>query len=208
MKTNRIKVKYHYFPVFISVFALASLVFITGCDTDDPIKEDVPESITKATLTFSAPGEQPIEATATDPDGEGVQDLEVDGPINLDANKSYQMTITLINGLANPSDPAYDVTAEVEEESDEHMFFFSWTNNVFNDPTGNGNIDNRNDDVNYEDSDANALPLGLETFWTTAGVSSGNFRLVLKHQPEQKSATSSSSTGETDLDLTFAIAIQ
>jgi hypothetical protein len=118
------------------------------------------------------------------------------------------MTITLINGLANPSDPAYDVTAEVEEEGDEHMFFFSWTNNVFSDPTGNGNIDNRNDDVNYEDSDANSFPLGLETSWTTAGVSSGNFRVMLKHQPEQKSATSSSNTGETDLDVTFTVAVQ
>ena len=117
------------------------------------------------------------------------------------------MTITLVNGLANASDPAYDVTAEVEEEGDEHMFFFSWTNNVFNDPTGNGNIDNRNDDVNYEDEDANGLPLGLETFWTTASTSSGNFRVVLKHQPELKSATSDSNTGETDLDITFVINI-
>jgi len=208
MKTNRIKIQYHHIAVLVSVFSLTSLVFITGCDTDDPIREDVPELITKATLTFSAPGEQPVEATATDPDGEGVQDLEVDGPINLDPNKSYQMTITLVNGLALTSDPAYDVTTEVEEESDEHMFFFSWTNNVFSDPAGNGNIDNRNDDVNYEDSDVNGLPLGLETFWTTAGPSSGNFRVVLKHQPEQKSASSDSNTGETDLDLTFAISIE
>ncbi len=208
MKTNLIKIQYQYIAFFVSVFALTSLVFITGCDTDDPIKEDVPELITKATLTFSAAGEQPIVATATDPDGEGVQDLEVDGPINLNANKSYLLTITLINGLANPSDPAYDVTAEVEEEGDEHMFFFSWTNNVFNDPAGNGNMDNRSDDVNYEDEDANGLPLGLETFWTTAGASSGNVRVVLKHQPEQKSATSDSNAGETDMDVTFPIAIQ
>src|SRR5688572_29913052 len=114
MKINLIKIQYQHIAVFVSVFALTSLVFITGCDTDDPIKEDVPELITKATLTFTASGEQPIVATATDPDGEGVQDLAVDGPIYLGANKSYLLTITLINGLASVSDPAHDVTAEVE----------------------------------------------------------------------------------------------
>ena len=40
--------------------------------------------ITKATLTFPATGRTTdVKATATDPDGEGVKDLEVDGPINL-----------------------------------------------------------------------------------------------------------------------------
>lgn len=189
--------------------AIMSMGLLTSCDTDDPIKEDTPELITKATLTFTpTDGGSPVVVNATDPDGEGVQDIIVDGPISLGAAKSYTLTITLINGLAQPSDPAYNVTEEVEEESDEHMFFFSWTNNVFNDPTGNGNVDNRNDDVNYEDEDDNGLPLGLETFWTTAAASSGEFQVILKHQPELKNASSTSSTGETDLDLEFTINIQ
>ncbi len=146
--------------------------------------------------------------TATDPDGEGVQDIQIDGPIDLEANKSYTLRVTLINGLAQPSDAEYNVTEEVEEEADEHMFFFSWTNDVFSDPTGDGNIDSRTDIVNYEDDDVNGLPLGLETSWATDGVSSGNFRVILKHQPDLKSETSGSSIGETDLDITFSINIQ
>jgi hypothetical protein len=145
---------------------------------------------------------------ASDPDGDGVQNIAPDGPINLAAAKTYILTIQLINELADPGDAEYNLTAEVEEEGDEHMFFFSWTNNVFNDPTGNGNIDNRSDDVNYEDDDVNGLPLGLETFWTTAGVSSGKFQILLKHQPDLKSASSTSSTGETDLDIEFTINVQ
>jgi hypothetical protein len=62
--------------------------------------------------------------------------------------------------------------------------------------------------VNYEDTDANGLPLGLETFWTTAGVSSGTFRVMLKHQPGSKNASSASSVGETDLDILFVIQVQ
>jgi hypothetical protein len=192
-----------------AILVLVTLSFLSGCDTDDPAKEDTPELITKATLTFTpSGGGATVEASATDPDGEGVQDIQVDGPIHLAANKSYTLTIALINELAKPSDPAYNITEEVEEEADEHMFFFAWTNNVFNDPTGNGNIDNRNDDVNYEDEDNNGLPLGLETFWTTASASSGTFTVLLKHQPELKTGSSTSSTGETDLDIEFSITIQ
>ena len=189
--------------------AIAVTGFLSGCNDDDPKKEDTPELITKATLTFTpSAGGSAVVVTATDPDGEGVQDITVDGPINLGASKSYTLTIALINELAQPSEPGYNVTEEVEEESDEHMLFFAWTNNVFNDPSGNGNIDNRSDDVNYEDQDTMALPLGLETFWTTAEASTGTFRVLLKHQPGLKTSTSTSSIGETDLDITFIINIQ
>ena len=186
----------------VLIIALA----ITSCEDDDPEKEDVPELITKATLRFTpaGPGTE-VTVTATDPDGEGVQDIVVDGPINLAAATSYTLSIELINELAEPTDEEYNITEEVEEEGDEHMFFFSWTNNVFSDPTGNGNLDNRADAVNYLDEDENELPLGLMTFWTSGAASSGSFNVVLKHQPDLKSDTSDANTGETDLDVTFTI---
>jgi hypothetical protein len=208
MKTNRL-MNSSALKLMGAALAIVSLGVMSGCDDDDPQKEDVPELITKASLTFTpSDGGSPVVVNATDPDGEGVQDIEVDGPINLSAATSYTLAIQLTNELADPADPEYNITEEVEEESDEHMFFFSWTNNVFNDPTGDGNIDNRNDDVNYEDEDDNGLPLGLETFWTTATATSGSFRVVLKHQPELKNENSTSSTGETDLDIHFTINIQ
>jgi len=190
------------------VIALPVLLLSFGCEVEDPVREDVPELITKVTLTFSPAVGDPVVVTATDPDGEGVQDVQVDGAINLEATKLYSLSLTLANGLVKPSDPEYDVTEEVAAEGDEHIFFFSWTNDVFSDPSGNGNIDNRADDVNYQDEDINGLPLGLETIWTAGAASSGEFRVVLKHQPDLKSATSESGIGETDLDLTFTVKIE
>jgi hypothetical protein len=190
--------------------ALMSVTLLSGCKDDDPKKEDTPELITKATLTFTPiGGGAPVVASATDPDGEGVQDIVVDGAINLAIDTDYTLTLTLINELAEPTDPAYDITAEVEEEGAEHMFFYSWTNNVFSNPTGNGNIDNRADGMNYNDSDENGLPVGLSTNWSSAtSTASGTFRVLLKHQPDLKSTTSDSNTGETDLDITFTLNIQ
>lgn len=201
---------YMNFPQLLAgMITVASMTFLAGCDTDDPEKEDTPEMITQVTLTFTpAAGGDPVIVTATDPDGEGLQDMVVDGPANLEANSTYTLTLALINELAQPADPAYNITEEVEEEGDEHMFFFSWTNQVFSDPEGDGNVDNRNDALNYEDEDENGLPVGLKTTWTTAGPSSGTLRILLKHQPGLKNETSTSSEGETDLDAEFSVQVQ
>lgn len=194
---------------FICLLLVAgSLLFLSGCKKDDPKPENIPEAITKATLSFTPAGGAPVIVTATDPDGDGPLPRTLSGPINLVKNVSYTLKITLINELAKPTDPEYDITAEVEEEADEHIFFFAWTNNTFSNPTGNGNVDNRSDAVNYVDRDTKGLPLGLETSWTTINATgSGTFQVMLKHQPDLKSATSKSTDGESDLDLTFNLTV-
>jgi hypothetical protein len=211
MKFISIQIPGHFVKTSFTMLLLAifSLSF-TACDSDDPQKEDVPEMITKVTLTFTpAGGGTPVVATAVDPDGVGVQSLTTSGPVSLNKGTSYTLELTLINELAKSTDPEYDITAEVEEEGEEHMFFYSWTNNVFSDPAGNGNVDNRADAVHYEDEDGNGLPIGLHTTWTSAAAAaSGKFQVILKHQPDLKSATSTVADGEDDLNITFDIQIK
>jgi hypothetical protein len=62
--------------------------------------------------------------------------------------------------------------------------------------------------LNYEDEDDSGLPVGLITSWTSNEISSGTFRIILKHQPDLKTTTSSSATGETDLDVEFDINVE
>jgi hypothetical protein len=188
---------------------LAGAITFIGCsDDDDPVKEDVPELITTVELTFTpVGGGTAVKATATDPDGEGTDELKADDPIALKTGTVYTLDLKLYNGLLPDTDEEYDVTKEVEEENDEHMFFFSWTADLFANPTGDGNIDNRENPVVYGDLDENGLPVGLTTTWATKEGSSSNgvFRVVLKHQPDLKSATSGYNTGETDVDVSFVI---
>lgn len=184
-------------------------LFVLSCDEDEPAKEDTPELITKVTLTFTPEGGgTPIEVTATDPDNIGSQDIVADGPISLKLNTTYSLAITLINGLADPTEEDYNITNEVLEEADEHMFFFAWTGG-FSNPEGDGNIDNRADIVRYEDVDEDGLPIGLTTTWTTttAVTTAKTFTILLKHQPGLKSATSTSQDGETDVNLEFDLEI-
>lgn len=195
-----------------NLYILIVLAIAAGaCGDNDPKKEDVPEMITRVTLTFTPTAGSPIVVTATDPDGEGVQDIKTDGAIELAKSTDYTLTIELTNSLADPNDEAYDVTHEVEEEGDEHMFFFGWTGNAFSEPEGDGNIDQRADAVDYSTSlDSGGLPLGLTTKWKSASITTegASFRVILKHQPELKSQTSKSTDGETDLDVTFDLTVE
>ncbi len=190
--------------------SLLTIALLSACGQDDPVKENVPELITRVTLTFSPATGSPVVASATDPDGEGVQPLVVDNPIALLSGQPYSLQLDLINTLLPSSDPGYSITDEVAEEGDEHLFFFAWTEGYFSSPTGNGNLDQRSDPISYADQDVNGLPLGLSTDWATGPPTSGTgtFRVVLKHQPGSKSATSRSTDGESDLDVTFPISIK
>jgi len=171
-------------------------------DPNAPPCENEEEVITDVILTFTPVGDgDVITATAQDPDGPGAMDLQVTGDINLLENTEYILTLELLNSIEGES-----ITEEIMEEDDEHMFFFAWTEGLFTDPMGDGNADNRDDAVNYNDFDENGLPVGLSTNWTTsAGIMNDTLRIVLKHQPGVKSATSTIDDGGTDVDLTWNV---
>ncbi|MCU0419375.1 MAG: hypothetical protein MUC38_06925 [Cyclobacteriaceae bacterium] len=205
------------FNRFLSVFCVGALVVFSACEDDDPTPENVPEVITRAELTFTAIDNSSAPAvvvTATDADGIGsAEELEADGPINLRANVTYALSIKLYNDLFDAGEEGYDVTEEVDEEDEEHWFFFGFTSGVFSNPTGNGNIISasfpNNGTVRYADEDDDGRPLGLLTNWTTINDNSGSgkiFRVILKHFDEvEKTDDSTSDDGETDIDVTFVI---
>ncbi len=186
-------------------FLLVTLIFTSCGDDDAPAAENEEEVIDKVTLTFFPPtgGGAAVVQTATDPDGEGPASLAPDGAISLADSTTYTLFLKF-----EFTEEGEDITEEIEEEDDEHMVFFAFTDGIFSDPSGDGNVDARADDINYEDFDDNQDPLGLETTWTTGAASSSNtFRVLLKHQPGEKSATSSSTDGETDVDITWTLNI-
>ncbi len=201
-------------PVKISQpLLLTAILFINiACQNGDPIPENIPEFITKVVLTFSPEGSGSIiKVTATDPDGGGVQDIKVDGPINLLKNNNYTLSLALINELYKPGDDDYDVTEAIKKEGEEHQFFFSFSEGAFSSPIGAGNIKDYSSaivgSINYLDKDLEGLPIGIETSWITSntGVSSKSFRVLLKHQPAIKSSSSTSTDGESDLDILFEL---
>ena len=189
------------------LYAVLTLFIFTACEEDEaaPEEENEMEVFTDVKLVFTPTGGgAAVEAAAQDPDGAGVQELQVLGAINLAANTSYTLTMVIENCLESPCEL---MNEEIEEEDDEHQFFFAFTNDAFTSPAGNGNIDSASDPINYNDSDGNGNSLGLNTSWTTGSASTGTFTVQLQHQPDVKTATSGSTDGDTDFALTFNLNI-
>ena len=189
------------------LYTVLTLFIFTACEEDEaaPEEENEVEVFTDVKLVFTPTGGgAAVEAAAQDPDGAGVQELQVLGAINLAANTSYTLTMVIENCLESPCEL---LNEEIEEEDDEHQFFYAFTNDIFTSPSGNGNIDNASDPINYNDSDGNGNSLGLNTSWTTGSASTGTFTVQLQHQPDVKTATSGSTDGDTDFALTFNLNI-
>ncbi|KXX69954.1 hypothetical protein [Flammeovirga sp. SJP92] len=201
----------NFFKKYSLVALLLSGCFFTSCDKDDdvPEPENELEVITDVKLVFTntADDTDVVEATAQDPDGPGVEDLVIKDAINLGTGKTYALSFEIMNNLEEPGE---DIGEEIKEENDEHQFFFGFSTDAFSDPSGNGNIDTASDDINYNDTDDNGNPVGLSTTWTTSAstLSNGEFRVVLKHQPDVKTSTSTVNDGDTDFDLKFVLNIQ
>ena len=201
--------------------AILATVLITGCKKDkDPVTPETPsvtapgeenelEVITDVKLIFTnvSDSNDIVEARAQDPDGEGVQELVILDQINLGASKTYTLTYEIFNNLETPGE---SIGAEVLEEADEHQIFYAFSNNAFTNPTGDGNIDNAADPLNYNDMDGNGNALGLSTTWTTsaAQLAGGSFTTRLQHQPDVKNSTSGATDGDTDFELQFVLNIQ
>ena len=200
------------FKKFSLIVLAATGVMISSCKKEEieaPAEENEVEVITDVTLTFTNT-QNPndiVTASAQDPDGEGVQELAILGDITLDTNKTYTLTYTISNNLESPGE---DIGAEILEEDNEHQFFYAFSNNAFTNPLGDGNIDSASDAIVYNDTDENGLPVGLSTEWTTSSttLSGGTFTARLQHQPGVKTATSGSTDGDTDFNLTFVLNIQ
>lgn len=189
----------------------ATFAFVSCSDDDDaaPPEENEEEVITNVTLIFTndADPNDVVTATAVDPDGEGIAELQVQGGITLAMDTQYTLTFEILNALETPAE---DIGEEIEEEDDEHQIFFSFTNNAFDSPMGDGNIDTASDPINYNDQDDNMNPVGLSTTWTTPAstTAGGTFVVRLQHQPDIKTDSTGANDGDTDFNLTFTLNIQ
>lgn len=217
-----------------SLYTLLAAGFLfTSCDSDDVAPEEVHdhETITDVILTFTnnADANDVVTITAVDEDGVAGLDhgweVEDNASIDLAAGATYTLTFKIENHLEEEDhlriaegddghEHGVDITEEIEEEGDEHQFFFEFTDGAFSDPTGNGNMDGNttgDEAINYLDQDVNNNPIGLETSWTastTLSTETGVFKARLMHQADGlKTSTSNVNVGDADFTVEFDLNI-
>jgi hypothetical protein len=177
--------------------ALTAIVF-SGCKKkEDPPPVNQGELITTVRLTFTAQGSNiPTTYVFRDLDGDGSAPPTTKDQIMLDKNTTYEMSIELLDESKNPVE---DITEEIEEEKEEHLF-------VYTPSPANIMI------VNITDRDANNLPVGLKAEVTagTNAISNGSLKVQLRHQPpvnNQPTKNGSPTPGSDDVNIDFNVMI-
>lgn len=176
---------------YLAFAALLPIVF-TACDSTEPDDHGPGEEelITRMAITLFANG-QTQTAVASDPDGDG-SNFEID-TITLSAGTTYKGTVELADEINGE-----DITEEIEEEAEEHQFFYTVSGGASSRVT-----------VTITDEDDNGLPLGLEFDLAVSGggAATGNMRVILSHfDDDPKNGTDQSD--ETDIDVSFPVQVQ
>ena len=184
-----------------SMLAVAlTVVFAVGCKKDDDTPAPTPsgggghqheeEVITTLILSFvDTAGVQPsVQYAFRDPDGDGGNAPTQHDTIRLVANTYYNATVQLLNEAETPAE---DITLEVQNEDDEHLFCYAPSNT-------NVSIVRTDSDGTYE--------VGIMSRWFTGAMATGETTVTLKHQPGVKDGTCA--PGDTDIEVTFITEIQ
>ena len=177
---------------------LLTISLITGCKKkEDPAPVNQEELITTVRLTFTEVGTTNSSTFVfRNPNGVGSGNPTKFDQIMLDKSTSYKMTIELLD---ESKTPALDITEEVAEEDDEHLFVY--TSSPANLMT-----------ITITDRDANSLPVGLEADVVTGATatSNGKLKVQLRHQPpinNQRAKNGTPGPGSDDINIEFNVMI-
>ena len=178
-----------------SLFLLSIMGHIlTSCSSDDdnPDPVDEEEVITTMNVTLVATGAGTVTLQSQDLDGDGPNAPQVTISGNLTANTTYAGSIELLNETETPAE---DITEEVEEEDEEHQFFFNTSGAL----TG----------FTYADQDGNGNPVGIEFTLDTGDAGSGSLQITLRHEPKKPNDGSlADAGGENDIAQTFNLTVE
>jgi len=172
---------------------MAIALLTTSCGDDEVEIPEELEVITTLNYTLTGGGTT-VTLSFQDPDGDGGNAPTITSG-TLAANTTYSGSIELRNDIEGE-----DITEEIEEEDEEHQFFFQTTGGI---------------SVAYdaEDVDAEGNPVGLENVLTTGAAGDGTVTVILRHEPDKNASGVSdgditNAGGETDIEVTFDVTVQ
>lgn len=176
---------------------LFASIFASACSSDDdPEPENETEIITRVEMKFTNTlnTSEVVTAKVDDPDGPGGNDPIFTHP-TLKPGTVYSVSIELFNDLEGE-----DITEEIQEEDDEHQFFFIPTGDIFT-------------TIAYDDVDDFGRPVGLSSVFTTGVAGTGTLRVVLRHMPNKTASgvaegIINNAGGDTDVDIIFNVTVQ
>ena len=183
------------FQSMTGICLLMSFILIYGCEKN-PVLPNEEELITTLTLTLAPAGGGPVKTFMfRDIDGDGGELPEITFD-TLDNTSDYTGRIELLN---ETTDPVTIVTEEVEEEDEDHQFFYTVAGGLLT--------------ITYTDMDALEYPVGIHTIFETDLPAITTLTITLRHLPDKSAPGVSTGNimnagGETDIEVTFPMIVQ
>ncbi|QMU63324.1 MAG: type 1 periplasmic binding fold superfamily protein [Flavobacteriaceae bacterium] len=177
---------------FLNVLFITALLIVSCSKNDTPQVVNEEEVITTLTVILTPAGGGTaitLQSQDLDADGPNAPDVTVSGP--LSAGVVYNGSIALLNETETPPG---NVTEEVEQESNEHQFFYT--------------VAGLDITTAYTNFDGNGNPLGTMFTLTTGVAGTGTLTFTLRHEPTKPNTGLSDAGGETDITVTFDVTIQ
>ena len=182
----------------IVILSLLTGTFV-ACSNDDDTPPIINEEEVITTLTATLKpvgGGTDIILQTRDIDGDGPNPPVITVSGNLLANITYNGSLDLLNETESPAEP---ITEEIEEEDDEHQFFFQATNSIAT--------------FSYNDADSDGNPIGLSFILTTGNAGTGTITITLRHEPNKSASGVSEGNitnagGETDISATYPVIVE
>ena len=184
---------------FLKYALLASTLIFASCSDDDdntpdPVNEEevITTLIVSLEMINGQSGSDTVVMQYQDLDGDGPDAATVTVSGSLNANTVYDGSIVLLNETEMPAE---NITVEVEEEDDEHQFFYT---------VGSG-LDVATEYANF-DGDGN--PLGTMFVLSVGSASSGGLTFTLRHEPNKPNTGLENAGGSTDIEVTFDVTVE
>lgn len=175
----------------LAVLFIATLTFTSCSDDETPEEVHEEEVITTMNITLTS-GDEIITISSVDLDGDAGSDLPDITGGTLQANTTYTASIELLNETESPAE---NITEEVEEEGEDHQFFFTSSDDSLT--------------FTYDDEDTSGNPIGIDFSVTTNAAGSITMTVILKHEPTKPNdGTSTDAGGETDIEVSFPITVE
>ena len=184
--------------------ALLGSLSLTACDSGEPDDDGAGEEelITQVTLTLTpTTGGAPVTISASDPDGDGAGLTFSPATLALRPGTTYDGTIELrdtINGE--------DITGEVEEEAEEHLFRYTLT------PASAGTVTVTDTESDYTSVNENggdyAVGLAFRVVTASGASGTGTMNAVLYHFDDGPKTSSTATSDEIDVDVAFPVSFQ
>ena len=182
--------------------ALALLVSLAACDSGepDPGGGGEEELITQVslTLTNTADASDAVTITANDPDGDGAGLTFSPTSVTLRPGATYTGSIELRDTINDE-----DVTEEIEEEAEEHLFRYTFQ------PSSAGSVTITDTESDYSSVNENggdfSVGLAFRAAVATGASGSGTLTAVLYHFDEGPKTSSTATSDEIDVDIAFPV---